>query len=530
MNEIFATYDEAESHAIFTYGYESDAFEIIEVENSYQILLKGTARRHEKFAAALADWEAELNAHIEDFNKQYAIVLNGTKTLVMKTSFDENRHRKRRDYLSIQSFNALYANTKIKVGEKEVKGEIVDILKTKSQAWLEHANRKQYIDGIIFKPSIYAGGIEQKPMLYGNKLNLWEGYSVAPQKAEKELLNRIYLHIYQVVCQCDIDCYEYLLNWIARCLQYPEQTGQVAVALKGEKGCGKGTLGNFIKAIFGQHGLQVTNPKHLTGNFNHHMADCCFLFADEVFFAGDKTVENIMKGLITEPTLMIEAKGIDAIENPNLLKILMASNNDWITPASRDERRYFVLNVSSEKISDKAYFAALRADVNNPQIQAGFLFEMLHRDISHFDVSKVPDTAALKEQRAQSLDSFGKYWVDVLHRGYIYESHFNNNQLNQWITEPATDLIRAGYEQWCEKNKISQFNIISATAMGRRLSDWYKKDRRNAPMIKGEGAKGDALQTGNRPNIYCLGNQVDAILSFCTTERLDADSLFSGCL
>lgn len=294
------------------------------------------------------DWQFELNKHIEDFNNQYAVVLNGTKTLVMKTSIDDNRNRKRRDYLTFQAFNGLYSNTKIKVGEKtDKKGKLVDIFKSKSQAWLDNPNRAQYIDGIIFKPATYINGKEKKPRIHGNKLNLWEGYSVEPKQGESGALERIYYHIKHVICSDDEACAEYLLNWVARCLQYPEQTGQVAVALKGLKGCGKGTLGNFLKAIFGQHGMQVTNPKHLTGNFNAHLADCCFLFADEVFFAGDKVIENIMKNLITEPNLMVEAKGIDAIEMTNRLKIFMASNNDWIAPVSRDERRYFVLDVSS---------------------------------------------------------------------------------------------------------------------------------------------------------------------------------------
>lgn len=172
----------------------------------------------------------------------------------------------------------------------------------------------------------------------------------------------------------------------------------------------------------------------------------------------------------------------------------------------------------------------MHEDIKNPAIQSAFLYEMLHRDISKFNVGKIPDTSALKEQRAQSLDTFGKYWIDVLHRGYIFESQHNNFELQNWINEPATDLIRADYEQWLHQNKITQFGIVSLVQMGKRLSDWYKKDRRNSAMMKGENSKGDLLKTGSRPYCYILGSKADAILYFCAAERLDADNLFKDCL
>jgi hypothetical protein len=477
------------------------------------------------------DWKNALKNHVLEFNKEYAIVLNGTKTLVMKATPNEDG-RLERVYLSLDAFRNLYLNELIKTGEKENKktGEITDIFDTKANAWLRHYDCVKYKDGVIFEPSRYANGIEVKKQIYGNKLNLWQGYSVEPKQGERGALDRIYFHIKHVICDDDDDCIEYLLNWIARCFQYPEKTGQVAVALKGEKGCGKSTLGKLIKLIFGQHALQVINAKHLTGNFNGHLSDCCFLFADEAFFAGDKQQENIQKGLITEPTLMIESKGIDAVEMKNRLKIFMASNSDWIAPATKDERRYFVMNVLSKFIGDTDYFNALHRDVNSPVIQAAFLHEMLHRDISKFNVGKVPDTAALKEQRAQTLDTFGQYWLEVLHRGVIFESQHNNRELQNWINEPATDLIRAGYEQWLNKNKITQFGIIKPETMGRRLSECYVKDRSSVALVKGENSKGELLTTGSRHNRYKIGTQIEAITAFCTVEKLDADKLLKNCV
>ena len=478
-------------------------------------------------APPVPQWKLDLLEHVEAFNEKYAVVLNGTKTLVMKTVIDSNE-RAERLFLSTENFTKLHMNQHLQVGINSRFG--TPIFKNKAVAWLEHWNRKEYIDGIAFEPPTYVNGIEQPATIHGNKLNLWQRYSVEPKQGEHGALNRIHAHITDVICGCDVESVEYLYNWIARCFQYPNENGQVAVVLKGEKGTGKGTLGKLIKLIFGQHALQVINAKHLVGNFNGHLADCCFLFADEAFFAGDKAHENIQKGLITESTLMIERKGIDAEPMKNRLKILMASNNEWVAPATKDERRYFVLDVSSEKIGDTNYFNALHRDINNPEIQAAFLYEMLHRDISKFNVSKVPDTKALKHQRMQSLDSFGKYWHDVLQRGYIYQAqHANISELKCWTEKAAGDLVRAGYEQWINKNKIQQFGIVSRETMGRHLVSWYgSKQRQNPPLPIGENNKGELLTSGSRPYFYQLGTHREAIEAFCEVEKLDATDLLKS--
>ena len=475
-------------------------------------------------APPIPQWKIELNERVEFLNKSYAVVLNGTKALVMKTTVDSDG-RNDRSFLSTDAFIKLRMNKFLQVATDKRWG--TPIFKNEAVAWLEHWNRAEFLDGIVFEPSQYANGIEVKKQIHGNKLNLWQGYSIEP-KQNKEALNRVNAHITDIICSCDVECVEYLYNWIARCFQYPNKNGQVAVALKGEKGCGKSTLGKFIKSIFGQYALQVTTPKHLIGNFNAHMADCCFLFADEVFFAGDKAHENILKGLITEPTLMIESKGIDAVEMPNRTKLLMASNNDWIAPASKDERRYFVLDVSSEKIGDTDYFNALHRDIDNPEIQAAFLYEMLHRDISGFHVGKIPDTKALQHQREQSLDSFGKYWLDVLQRGYIYQSQHGLDALNEWITEPTVELIKRGYEQYCNKNKIDQHRIVSPKKYGGYLTSWYGDKKRKSNyfgFLRGETVKGELDTSKGQTYLYAVGTHREAIEAFCKVEKLDAEKL-----
>ena len=102
-----------------------------------------------------------------------------------------------------------------------------------------------------------------------------------------------------------------------------------------------------------------------------------FLFADEAYWAGDKKAESVLKGLITEPTLLIEQKGIDAVQWPNRLHVLMAANADWVVPASYDERRFAVFDVSNKYAQGAAseserrdYFDALFHEIENGGVEA----------------------------------------------------------------------------------------------------------------------------------------------------------------
>ncbi len=490
-----------------------------------QASVEGLAELSSVDTSSLASgWQAKLLEAVSMLNQDHAFVLVGSKYLVMKT-WRNSEGRKERVFMSVRSFVDFYSNRTIMTGTKATGSPIIEGL---GKAWVEHSARADYKDGVCFEPSSYIGGVEVKAKVTGDVLNLWEGFFIEPKQAE--LCERIYSHILDIVCNGDIECNDYLLNWIARGFQYPAKNGQVAVALKGEKGSGKGTLGKLIKTIYGQHGIQITNPKYLIGNFNGHLQDCCFLFADEAFFAGDKQHENILKSLITEDTMQIERKGIDVVSVKNRLKLLMASNNDWIAPASKDERRYFVLDVSSKRIGDAQYFKDLHSDIHSDDVKAAFLFDMLNRDLSKFIVSKVPETSGLKSQRLQSLDSFGKYWVDALTRGYLLETisadAFAHN-FSEWIEDPSMQLVITGYQQWVGKQRLSKFDILSQTDMGRRLTNWYgSKKRSRQRRIAGCDYQGNKIMTGERSYYYSLGNLENATKAFCDYEKIELSQVF----
>lgn len=241
-------------------------------------------------------------------------------------------------------------------------------------------------------------------------------------------------HIRDVLAGGDEACAFYIVRWAAWAVQNPGRRAEVALVLRGGKGAGKGVFANTMADIFGAHGLQIFNPKHLVGNFNAHMRSCLLLFADEAFWAGDKAGESTLKGLVTEPKLFIEQKGLDAVAWPNKLHIIMAANADWVVPASKDERRYAVFNVSDAHASDHKYFQALHAEINSGGREA-MLYDLLRVDLTGWHPRDIPQTEALREQKMHSMPPLWDWWESVLQNGYIPKCVAGSNQV------AASDLL-----------------------------------------------------------------------------------------
>jgi hypothetical protein len=201
-------------------------------------------------------------------------------------------------------------------------------------------------------------------------------------------------------------------------VQHPDQQPETALVFLGKRGTGRGTLGNAMCRIFGNHALHITSPQHLVGRFNAHLRQCAFLFADEAYAVADRSAEGRLKALITDPTIPMEAKGRDVITVPNHLHVMMASNEDWVVPAGEIERRFVVQEVATDHAQDPAWFEPLYEQLHDGGLEA-LLFDLLNRDLGDWHPRKIVRTTALAAQQAKSLLPFDAWWEDLLHDGYL---------------------------------------------------------------------------------------------------------------
>ena len=402
----------------------------------------------------IADEDNEaVRAAVAEFNRRFYMVNDAGRAIVLQPGYDLALRRRYHDRLTTRDLQTLYMNERIQTGIDD-KGRPVH--RSVADVWLRHHDRRQFINGVTFDPS----STRERPGV----LNLWEGYAVEPAPGDWSLMKA---HIGQVICDGNALRMDYLLKWMARMFQHPDQRGEVAVVLKGVEGSGKGTLANALLKICGQHGLAINTPKHLVGNFNGHLRDAIFIFADEAFFAGDKASVGTLKSLITEPYLTVEAKFQNAVQQPNFLHVLMASNNEWVVPASLEARRFFVLEVPDSRVKDHAYFGKIQAQMDAGGYEA-MLHELLQLDLAGFNVRDVPNTEGLQRQRSLSLPVPEAWWKDCLERGYVFRSKLGlEEHFGHWEEKVSTELLFASYMEFATARH--ERHPMSRETLGRLL-------------------------------------------------------------
>ena len=452
----------------------------------------------------------EAAAAIDELNRKYMVVNESGKAIIYAPGYDPVLKRERIDRVTFEDLSKFYMNQLVRPGGSN---NGTPILKSKAYVWLNSARRRQYLGGVVFDPS--------GKTLPDDVLNLWKGFPIRPRPGDWSLLRD---HMCAIICCSDPVRFAYLLGWLARLVQHPAEQGEVAVVVVGDEGTGKGTLAKVILKIVGQHGIAINNAKHLVGNFNEHLRDAIFLFADEAFFAGDKAHVGTLKSLITEPYQTIEAKYQNAVQTPNYLHVMMASNEDWVVPASLDSRRFFVLNVDDTVKGNHDYFGKIWEQMDSGGYE-GLLHDLLNYDLTSFNVRAVPVTAGLQEQRKLSLGTTESWWLECLERGYVFKSSLGLDEFfSVWNSEISTELLHASYSAFAKSR--NERHPLGREGLGKFLHAVGCQQKRlcNAPVA--EHMADDGCRRVARPFVqprapgYRVGNLADARVGFVTQTGL----------
>lgn len=377
-----------------------------------------------------------LDPELAELNLRHVVLLNEQgKTRVLEfVRAPIGSEGEVRSIVTLQSFDDFrnrYMNRPIQVATDK-DGNAVK--KPLGEVWLRWANRRQH-HSLVFAP----GEGEE----VGDQLNLWRGFGVVPKAGD---WTRMRNHVRNILAGGDGVAADYILRWAAFAVQNPALPAEVALVFRGKKGTGKGLFARALGRMFGQHGLHIGGGRLLTGRFNLHLRDCCLLFADEVEWRGDREAEAALKVMITEPSLQIEGKGTNSFASPNHLHIVMASNEDWVVPASIDERRFAAFAVSDEAQRNADYFTALVSEM-----EGGGLGAMLH-DLLAMDLKgwhprwNIPQTGELMAQKLASLSGAAAVVHELLMRG---ETPLVERDDGRWPTRhdgedvfiPTSDLI-----------------------------------------------------------------------------------------
>lgn len=383
----------------------------------------------------LGEYNAEIK-HLNELNAKHIFINNmGGRNYVTSKGWNEVTEREELEFLQLDTFRNIYLNKTIG--------------KSPLGAWWLQESRRNTVDGVIFDPSENSQIVERNDRKY---LNLWEGFGVEVREGSWELTKK---HILVVLCNSDSVKYNYVIKWLAWAVQNPHKRAEVALVFKGEKGAGKSFLFTQMKKVFGAHGMAISNPSRLTGRFNSHLRGLSFLFCDEVYYPGNKEVEGIIKAIITEEFIDIESKYREAESIKNRLHIAMCTNNEWVIPATKDERRYFIEQIDNRYAKGQAsdhernlYFTALWGEMESGGREA-MLYDLLHMDLTGWHPREdIPETSELVRQREMSMNSLNQAVKQMLDDGlfpgqYIRtEYHISSDTLSEHLKKIEEYSVR----------------------------------------------------------------------------------------
>jgi hypothetical protein len=392
---------------------------------------------------------------IDELNLKHAVIKVGGKVRILDETNDISGCPNVQ-FLTEYDFKTLYANRKVSNPLAGQKGQPKHI--QLATAWLSSSKRRGY-QGIIFEPQI------KNDKFY----NLFNGFAYQPICGDWSLFKN---HIFENICSKNLRDFDWLMSWLARIVQKPggKKPG-TAVVLRGERGTGKGVFVEIFGKIFGHHFLQVTNSKQVTGQFNAHLKNCLLLFLDEAWFAGDKSSESVLKGLITSDRHMVELKGKDAFMVSNHVNCIVASNSSWVVPVGNKERRFFLLDISNNHIQDHKYFQAISNQMYLQNGISAMLYDLLLIDISKHNLREAPKTKGLFDQLLQNLSSFEQFWFEKL---------ISNNDLGNFDSETnENNMIQKSklhdeYINYC--NRMGLKYILSLSIFGKNLTKYCDFD------------------------------------------------------
>jgi hypothetical protein len=361
--------------------------------------------------------------------------------------------------------------------------------------WWKHAERRQY-SGIEFNLG------EPTP----GRFNLWKGFAVEP--AETGRCNLFMDYIRDVVCGGDVGLCEWVLSWVAHIVQHPEQKPGTALVLRGLKGSGKTFLGDVIRALLPNNSAILSKPDDLLGNFNSHLQTALFVQVEEAFWAGSKAAEGHLKTLITSPTIGITPKFVNRYEVASYSRFLITSNEAWVVPASLDERRFVVVDVSNTHRRDREYFGAVWDQLKNGG------FGRLMFELSNYSLTADPmtsrATAGLFDQVVESFHPAERFVWEMLKSGVIsgQESGFETAQAWPEDGESAPVLCSDLYDSFRRFEKDRAKHATSEDAFGRKLKQLI-------PGIR----KYKGSHEGRRPYFYYLPGLLRARADFSALQE-----------
>jgi len=303
--------------------------------------------------------------------------------------------------------------------------------------WRASLNKK-VIKSLSFKPS-------NNPEVFQIPMYLeYQEFARQQQPPNPDTLSD-FLHLVSLVCNKRPELQEFTLDWLAHMLQKPYELPRVSLVVTGEKGVGKDTLFDFfMNHVVGS--LFSTNYIDTKSYFEKHDCSRMHKLLVKLEEADARTCwehANTLKGRITSNTDQFNPKGQKSITSENIARIVMTTNGACPVDLKDKERRFVILNCSSEMRGKSDFWNRIRKSLFNQEAGRWIADYLLERDLSLLDFNTLPQN---------------DYQEIVIEARVSVEERF----ILQWDgADSPVNLLYDYYKEYCTANQLPALeNVI----------------------------------------------------------------------
>ena len=274
--------------------------------------------------------------------------------------------------------------------------------------------------------------------------NLWipfefekhvEGFEFNPVCEKTSfILNHI-----KILCNNQLDVYDYVLKYIAQMIQFPAVKSIVPTFIS-KQGAGKGTLLKLLSRMLGSNKVtETSNPsRDVWGNFNSMMVNSFLVNLNELSKKETVEAEGQIKTLSTDSTLIINQKGVNQFKTASHHRFIITTNKEDPLNTTGDDRRNIIIRSSDEKCGDKKYFETINKYLDDDLVIKNiYVYFKQIPEMDKFGLLPIPHTSYqdnLKEGNRSIID----LWLEAFSMKYSSENTvlYYNSQLfddfNDW--------------------------------------------------------------------------------------------------
>lgn len=225
----------------------------------------------------------------------------------------------------------------------------------------------------------------------GKSLNIWIKPDILPIKGD---VTPFLDHIKYLVDQEQFAA-DYLLDYFAHLIQFPEKKIKSTILMIGQPGIGKSFISETILTpLLGSQNTTSVETQELDSQFNDYMDGVQLVTVHELMTIDSRPTMNKLKSYITDQWLRINRKNIPAYKYRNRTNFLLFSNFEDAARIEKSDRRYFVW-ISKAERREPAYYTGLAHWFDREGGANHTLAYLQSRDLSAFDANAAPpDTAA----------------------------------------------------------------------------------------------------------------------------------------